>query len=211
MVTLSVYDQQGNEVDKITLDEKVFSDKINASCVYEVINQYRANQRAGLASTKTRGEVSGGGRKPWRQKGTGRARIGSTRSPLWRHGGVVFGPHPRDFSYAVNKQTREAALRQVLSAKALDGRITVIDALQNESGKTKDLIAVLKNLKLGAASRRVLLISDTFDARIRRAARNIGGLAVEPARSVHTYAVLAARNVLITRDGLQTLTKRLSA
>ena len=116
-ITLPIYNTEGKEVDSIKLDAKVFDGTINTAAIYQAINAYRANQRKGFASTKTRGEVSGGGRKPWRQKGTGRARVGSTRSPLWRHGGVVFGPHPRDFSCRLPKRIKNLALKSTLNAK----------------------------------------------------------------------------------------------
>ena len=131
MFTIPVQNTDGKEIDTLKLDEKIFSDKILNSSVYQVICGYLANQRKGLASTKTRGEVSGGGKKPWKQKGTGRARVGSIRSPLWRHGGVIFGPHPRDFSYKIPVRMKDLALKFALSEKVKENNLIVLDALNS--------------------------------------------------------------------------------
>lgn len=208
MFTLPVLNAAGKELEKISLDEKIFNDKINLSSVYQVVNQFRANQRKGLASTKTRGEVSGGGKKPWKQKGTGRARVGSTRSPLWRHGGVVFGPHPRDFSYNLQAPIKAAALRNAFCAKLLNEQVTVIDDLSIAEGKTKALVSVLKNLKADAAQGRVLVIVDKIPAVLKQAAANIKTLVLEPAAAANTYTMMTARRVIITKAALKELTKK---
>ena len=122
-ITLPIYNAAGKEVDSVKLNAKVFDGRINSEAMYQAITAYRANQRKGLAATKTRGEVSGGGKKPWKQKGTGRARVGSTRSPLWRHGGVVFGPHPRDFSYTLPDKIKAIALKSSLNAKVKENNL----------------------------------------------------------------------------------------
>ncbi|HOW42986.1 MAG TPA: 50S ribosomal protein L4 [Candidatus Omnitrophota bacterium] len=209
MFTLPVFDSNGKEINKITLDEKIFSDKIKTSPVYQVIAQYRAAQRKGLASTKTRGEVSGGGKKPWRQKGTGRARVGSTRSPLWRHGGVVFGPHPRDFSYSIPKKIKTVALKQALSAKAAENNLLIVDEVSIAASKTKELKRMLGNLKIGDGTRTVLLVVAKMENELSRAGRNLGFLNIAPAAQINTYAVLTSDAVLATNDGLNALVKRL--
>ena len=128
--TLPIYNTEGSQIDKITLDAKVFDGQVNKDAVYQTVLMHRANQRKGLASTKTRGEVSGGGKKPWKQKGTGRARVGSSRSPLWRHGGVIFGPHPRDFSYTIPDKIKKLALKSSLNAKLLENNFLVVDEIK---------------------------------------------------------------------------------
>ncbi len=142
-IILPIYNTEGKEVDTIELDGAIFSGSVNLGAIHQAISAYRANQRKGLAATKTRGEVSGGGKKPWKQKGTGRARAGSTRSPLWRHGGVVFGPHPRDFSYVLPKQIKTVALKSVIFDKLQHNNFIVIDKLQVASGKTKDAAEIM--------------------------------------------------------------------
>ncbi len=206
MFTVSVRNLEGKEVDTIKLDERVFNDKILSSSVYQVINAYRAGQRQGTAATKTRGEVSGGGKKPWKQKGTGRARVGSTRSPLWRHGGVVFGPHPRDFSFSVPRRMKNAALRFALSEKARTNALIVVDALNFAAPKTKEGAALLKNLELKG---RVLVLVEKMEPALKRALGNIGTVTLDTALNATTYDVLAANAVIITKDGLEGLTKRI--
>src|SRR5512135_3741492 len=127
--TLPVYNIEGKEVETLNLDPAVFDGTVNSAAIYQAVNAYRAAKRSGLAATKTRGEVSGGGKKPWRQKGTGRARVGSTRSPLWRHGGVVFGPHPRSFAYSVPDKIKKLALKSVLNAKVKENNVIILDTL----------------------------------------------------------------------------------
>src|SRR4030042_1787510 len=131
-VSLPIYSTTGEEIDTLKLDPAIFDGIVNKDAIYQAIVAYRANQRKGLAATKTRGEVSGGGRKPWKQKGTGRARVGSTRSPLWRHGGVVFGPHPRDYSYELPQKIRALALKSSLNAKVNNSSLIVFDSLKLE-------------------------------------------------------------------------------
>jgi large subunit ribosomal protein L4 len=209
MFDLPVKNIEGKDIETIKLDDSVFNDKIPASSVYLVINSYRANQRKGLASTKTRGEVSGGGRKPWRQKGTGRARVGSIRSPLWRHGGVIFGPHPRDFSIKLPKKIKNQALQYVLCQKVKEDNIVVIDALEIEKPKTKEMVKILTNLKIDSSSKNVLLLVDKIENNLSRVFSNIDFLKVDLVKKVHTYEVLAARKIIITKAGLKELTQRL--
>lgn len=210
MFTVSVKNSEGKEVETIKLDESVFCDKLLTSSVYQVINAYRAGQRQGSAATKTRGEVSGGGKKPWKQKGTGRARVGSTRSPLWRHGGVTFGPHPRDFSFSIPRKMKSAALKFALSEKVKTNDFVVVDNLSFEAPKTKEGISFLKKLEL-ASSARILVLVEKIDDNLKRALGNIPNIVMEPAVNAATYDILAAHKVLITTSGLKQLTKRIKA
>jgi len=211
-VKLPVYNSQGNEIETIILDKSVFDGIINASVLYEVVKGYRANQRKGLAATKTRGEVSGGGKKPWKQKGTGRARVGSTRSPLWRHGGVVFGPHPKDFSYKLTAKARNSALKSALNSKIKENRITVLDSIKTDSSKTRDMVKIFSNLKVDikkAKKDKVLLLVDKIDNALKLSLRNIDFLRSNLAKDTNVYEVFSCRNLIITKDGLSDLTKRL--
>jgi large subunit ribosomal protein L4 len=187
---------------------------LNADCLHQAIENYRANQRKGLASTKTRGEVAGGGRKPWRQKGTGRARVGSTRSPLWRHGGVVFGPHPRDFSYSLPQKIKKAALRTSLNLKLKENNFLILDEFKIEQPKTKAAIGVLSNLKLFSSKekreKRVLFLTHKLGLDLKRALKNISFLTVDLAANCHAYEVMSNQKLLITKDGLADLTSRLT-
>jgi len=209
MITIPVYNCDGKEIESIKLDEKIFSDILVTPSIYQVIKQFRANQRGGNAATKTRGEVSGGGKKPWKQKGTGRARVGSTRSPLWRHGGVVFGPHPKDFSYSLPKKIKDVALKSVLSAKAKENRFIVLDDLAIAQPKTKSMVSILRNLKIDSKCKRVLLLLSSVDQQVKRACKNIDCLTVDLATKVNTYEVLVADKVIATKSALQGLTKRI--
>jgi len=209
MITIPVYNCDGKEIESIKLDEKIFSDILVTPSIYQVIKQFRANQRGGNAATKTRGEVSGGGKKPWKQKGTGRARVGSTRSPLWRHGGVVFGPHPKDFSYSIPKKIKDVALKSVLSAKAKENRFIVLDDLAIAQPKTKSMVSILRNLKIDSKCKRVLLLLSSVDQQVKRACNNIDCLTVDLATKVNTYEVLVADKVIATKSALQGLTKRI--
>lgn len=210
--TLPIYNSEGKEVDSIKLNAQVFDGSVNTAAIYQSINAYRANQRKGLAATKTRGEVSGGGKKPWKQKGTGRARVGSIRSPLWRHGGVVFGPHPRDFSYRLPQKIKNLALKSSLNIKVRDNNLIVIDDLKAGAPKTKDVCKIFSNLKIDAKkakSNKVLLLLDKFENNLEMALNNIGFLSVNLAKDTHTYEVMGHEKLLITKEGLTTLINRL--
>ena len=213
MFTLPVYNCEGKEVDKIELNAKVFDGVLNSDCLYQAIEGYKANQRKGLASTKTRGEVSGGGKKPWKQKGTGRARVGSTRSPLWRHGGVVFGPHPRDFGYDVPQKIKAGALRTSLNAKLKENNLIVLDELTLAAAKTKAAVKIFTNLNLFSAKvkkiKKVLFLTDKVSLDAKKALKNIDFLTVDLARDCHAYEVMNNQKVLITKAGLADLTARL--
>ncbi|MFA5287569.1 MAG: 50S ribosomal protein L4 [Candidatus Omnitrophota bacterium] len=212
-ITLPIYSAEGKEVDSVKLNHSVFDGVINEAAIYQAINAYRANQRKGLAATKTRGEVSGGGKKPWKQKGTGRARVGSTRSPLWRHGGVVFGPHPRDFSYVIPSKIRVLALKSSLNAKVKDSNLIVLDDFKMDKPKVKDALKVFSNLKLNNKKPdnklKVLLLVDKVSNVLRLALRNIDFLEFNIAQDTNVYEVMTNKKVVITKDGLTQLTNRL--
>ena len=213
MFTLPVYDSQGKEIDTIKLDPTVFDGSQNIDCLHQAIQGYRANQRKGLAATKTRGEVSGGGKKPWKQKGTGRARVGSTRSPLWRHGGVVFGPHPRDFSYEIPRKIKTLALKTSLNAKLNENNLIVLDEFKVDAPKTKQAVKVLASLKLFSEkekkSKKILFLTHKLDAQLKQALKNISFLTVDLASDCHAYEVMNNKKLLITKAGLLDLTERL--
>jgi large subunit ribosomal protein L4 len=211
-ITLPIYNTEGKEIDTVKLNSTVFDGVINTDAIYQAVNAYRANQRKGLASTKTRGEVSGGGRKPWKQKGTGRARVGSTRSPLWRHGGVVFGPHPRDFSFNLPQKIKALALRSALNAKIKDKGLIVLDDLKLAGPKTKEASKIFFNLKVADKKRgrnSVLVLVDKMEKNAQMALGNLSFLDLALAIEAHVYQVLSHKKIIITKDGLNTLTNRL--
>jgi len=176
MIEVEIKNRNNATVGNIKLNDKVFSVPINGPLLHDVVVNYLANQRQGTHATKTKGLVSGGGKKPWKQKHTGRARAGSIRSPLWRGGGIVFGPQPRDYSYNLPKKAKRLALKTALSLKMSDGAITIIDGLSMDKPKTKEIIATLKNL--GLEGEKVLIITPENDKIITLSARNIPGVKV---------------------------------
>jgi large subunit ribosomal protein L4 len=212
-ITLPIYSSEGKEVGSVKLDTSVFDGSVNTASIYRAVNAYRANQRKGLASTKTRGEVSGGGKKPWKQKGTGRARVGSTRSPLWRHGGVIFGPHPRDFYSKLPRKIKALALKSSLNAKVRENNLVVLENISVSLSKTKEAVKVFSNLKLNPVKDkkgwRLLLLLDKMDNNLDIALRNIGFLNVNTAGNTHAYEVMSHRKLVITKQGLAQLMDRL--
>jgi large subunit ribosomal protein L4 len=208
--TLPVYNVEGKEVESLDLDPAVFDGTVNLAAIYQAVNAYRAANRSGLAATKTRGEVSGGGKKPWRQKGTGRARVGSTRSPLWRHGGVVFGPHPRDFSYSIPDKIKKLALKSALNAKVKENNFIILDTVSLSQPKTKEAAKIFTNLKIKPVRENyVLMLLNAKDAKLERALRNLDFLDVNLAGMANAYDVLAHNKLITTKDGLQQLVARL--
>ncbi len=212
-LTLPIYNTEGKEVDSVKLNSTVFDGTVNTDALYQAVTAYRAGQRKGLAATKTRGEVSGGGVKPWRQKGTGRARVGSIRSPLWRHGGVIFGPHPRSYCYRLPKKIKSLALKSSLNAKAKEGNIMVLEELKLAGPKTKEAAKIFSKLKLGSSDSKknfsVLLLLDKIDKNTKLALRNIEFLGIDLARDTHTYEVLTHHKLIVTKNALNELTNRL--
>ena len=206
MPELSVVDTQGKKSKSIDLPKEQFGVHVHDAVIHQAIVMYQANTRQGNAATKDRAAVSGGGKKPWRQKGTGRARAGSSRSPLWKKGGITFGPVPRDFSVAVPKKVRAAALRESLNAKFLSNEIICIDKVEITSGKTKDFAKILENLKVNG---KVLALLDGSDAKTFLASRNIARLTLNRASDVNARDILSNKNLLLTKTALETLLKRI--
>ena len=196
MPKLDVFNQTGKKVTQATLSDDVFGIEPNQQVLFDVIKAQRAAMRQGTHSVKNRGEVRGGGRKPWRQKGTGRARQGSIRSPQWRGGGVVFGPTPRDYSFKVNRKVRRLALRSALSAKVADKALVLLDALTMEEIKTKSMESVLTQLGL---SGKVLIVLDQMDENVLLSARNIPGVLVTTADQASVYELMNSKTLLMTQ------------
>ncbi|MFH1199276.1 MAG: 50S ribosomal protein L4 [Candidatus Omnitrophota bacterium] len=213
MTKLPVYNFEGKEVETIELDKEAFNGEVNTAALHQAITAFRANQRCGLASTKTRGEVSGGGKKPWKQKGTGRARVGSTRSPLWRHGGVVFGPHPRDFSVRIPEKIKAVALRSSLNAKVNENNLIIIDDFIISSTKTKEVVKLFTNLKVNPKKTnrisKILLLLDNVDNNAKLSLRNIDFLKFNSSKDANAYETLIAHKIIVTKKGLEELTKRI--
>ena len=210
-INLPIYNTEGRQVEQAKLDHLVFDGKINTDAMHQAVNAYRANQRKGLAATKTRGEVSGGGKKPWKQKGTGRARVGSIRSPLWRHGGVVFGPHPRDFSYSLSDKLKNLALKSSLNAKLKENKFIILDDFALNTPKTKDAAKLFLNLKVKSNKKQpsILLLLAKRGDNLGRALGNLSFLKVNIAKDTNVYEVLAHDRLIITKEGLAQLTGRL--
>ena len=200
MENLSVLNIKGENVGKISLNELVWGIEPNDAVLYDAITLARNNSRQGTADTKTRSEVSGGGRKPWRQKGTGRARQGSTRAPHWPGGGVVFGPTPRSYAKKMNKKERRLALKSALSYKVIESELIVIDNFNMETNKTKEALKALENLK---ATKKVLLVVDELTDNIILATRNIKEVVLLEASEINTYDVIAADNMIITENAVK--------
>lgn len=200
MASIKVKNQTGKEVDTITLDDSVFGVEFNEALVHQVVVAQLNNARQGTKSTLTRTEVRGGGIKPWRQKGTGRARQGSIRSPQWTGGGVVFAPKPRDFSQKVNKQMKVGALCSALSNKVADEALTVVDKITLETAKTKEMVAVLKALGI---EKRVLLVVTDADEAVVRATNNIPTVTTINSSLINVYDVMANEKLVMTLDAVK--------
>lgn len=205
MSKVAVLDIKGNEKEDIDLSD-VLEGRVNTEVLHQAIVMYQASLRQGNASTKERGYVSGGGKKPFRQKGTGRARAGSSRSPLWHGGGIVFGPHPRDFGYTLPKKIKKVALRESLKAKLSDNNLYCIDDLTGPLAKTKEFVEILKNLKLTG---RTLAVLDGSDESITRVSRNIPRLILMRSQDINAYDILKNKNILVTKTALQNLRDRI--
>ncbi|MEO0087356.1 MAG: 50S ribosomal protein L4 [candidate division WOR-3 bacterium] len=188
---------------EIEIPEEIFGCEVNQGLIWEAVTNYLNNQRQGTACTKTRGEVRGGGRKPWPQKHTGRARHGSIRSPIWRKGGIVFGPKPRDYYYSLPKKKKRLALLSALSARYQDKAVLFLENFTLEQPKTKLIYNILKNLKMNGEN--VLLVVKKMDQNIKLASRNIPNLTLMPANSLNAYEVLVNDKILFTESGLEGL------
>lgn len=196
---------EGKVKGEIEIPQEIFACEINQGLIWEVVTNYLNNQRQGTASTKTRGEVRGGGRKPWPQKHTGRARHGSIRSPIWRKGGVVFGPKPRDYYYSLPKKKKRLALLSALSARYQDKEVLFLEDFNLNEPKTKLMYNILKNLKINGE--KVLLIVKDMERNIKLASRNISNLTLMPANSLNAYEVLINNKIIFTESGLEELKK----
>lgn len=200
MPKVTVFDVQGNEVGELELSEEVFGVPVNEALLHQAVVRHLANQRQGTVATKTRGDVSGGGRKPWRQKGTGRARHGSIRSPIWVGGGVTFGPQPRDYRQRLPKKARRAALRSALSGKVAAGQFVVVDQLAFDQPKTKEMVSILANLN--ARDDKALVVTEDVDRNVVLSARNIPGVGTSRAGDLNVYDVLVHGKLIVTKDAV---------
>jgi large subunit ribosomal protein L4 len=198
MANVAVYNMEGKEVGKMDLNDAVFGVEINEHLVHMAVVQNLANKRQGTQKAKTRAEVSGGGRKPWRQKGTGHARQGSIRAPQWKGGGVVFAPVPRDYSFKMNKKEKRAALKSVLTSKVQDNKLIVLDELKLDEIKTKDFKKVMDNLKVEKA---MVVIADQ-DEKVILSARNLPKVDTAVAENINVYDVLKGDTLVLTKDAV---------
>ena len=199
MSTIKVVSMTGAEVGSVELNDAIFGIEPNMSVVHEVVKNHLANCRQGTQSALTRAEVSGGGRKPWRQKGTGRARQGSTRAPQWTHGGIVFAPKPRSYSYVLNKKVKRLALKSVLSAKAAQGEIVVVDKIALDAIKTKDFRSFLSAVK---ADGKAAVITPEVNEVVVKSARNLPGVTTALAKLINVYDLLNAKTLVIDKEAL---------
>ena len=199
MANVKVYDMNGQPVSDLELNDAVFGIEPNAVVMHAAVVNYLANQRQGTQSTLTRTEVSGGGKKPWRQKGTGHARQGSTRSPQWRHGGVALGPKPRSYSYSLNKKVKRLALLSALSSKVADEDIVVLDEIKTDEFKTKTIVNMLKALKV---DEKALIVLDTNDKKVIKSAANIPGIKTTQYNTLNVYDILNYNKFIIVKDAV---------
>ncbi len=198
MANVSVYNMEGKEVGTIELNDAVFGVEVNEHLVHMAVVQQLANNRQGTQKAKTRSEVSGGGRKPWRQKGTGHARQGSTRSPQWTGGGVVFAPVPRDYSFKLNKKEKRAALKSALTSKVQDSKLIVVDELKFDEIKTKNFVNVMNNLKVEKG----LVVIAENDANVVMSAKNVASVDTTLVNTINVYDIMKAKTVVLTKDAV---------
>lgn len=207
MEKLQVLNTKGEKVSDIKLNKEIWGIEPNDAVLYDALRLARNNFRQGTADTKTRSEVSGGGRKPWRQKGTGRARQGSIRAPQWRGGGTVFGPTPRKYGFKLNKKVARLALRSALSCKVADNEFVVLDKIGFAAPKTKDMIKVLENLNVKG---KTLLVMDEIDENVRLSARNIPGVMVLDSHGINVYDILNSNNMIVTEAAVRVIEEGLA-
>lgn len=199
MADVKVYNMSGAEVGTMSLNDDIFGIDVNEHAMHLAVVQYLANQRQGTQSAKTRAEVRGGGRKPWRQKGTGRARQGSIRSPQWTGGGVVFAPKPRDYSFKLNKKFKRVALKSALTTKAVENKIIVLDELTLEAVKTKEMAKVLTNINAGKA----LIVMDGSNKNVMLSARNIPEVKTAAVNTINVYDILKYNTLVLTKEAVE--------
>ena len=202
MPKIDVYDINGKKVKELELNEAVFGIEPNEAVVHSVLVNFLANQRQGTQSTKTRSEVSGGGRKPWRQKGTGRARQGSIRAPQWIKGGIALGPKPRSYKYTVNKKERQLAVKSVLSSKVLENELVVVDSLPLKEIKTKEMVKALSNLKVEG---KALVMLPEKNEKVQKSVRNIKGVKTTLVETINVYDLLKYNKLVVTEDTVKKL------
>ncbi len=204
MSTVDIYNIKNEKVGEIGLNEKVFDLEVKEYLLHDVVRMQRAAKRAGTACTKTRVEVRGGGAKPWRQKGTGRARAGTRRSPLWRGGGVTFGPKPRDFSFKLNKKVKKQALAMAMSARLQEGNLVVLDDITMDAIKTKDFVGIMNTLDIDNC----LIVIDGSNDNLEKSSRNVNGFKVLPAEGVNVYDILLHKKLMLVQPVIESLEKR---
>ena len=202
MPNVKVFDMAGKEVGEIALSDVIFGAEVNGAVLHAAVRAYLMNQRQGTQSTLTRTEVSGGGKKPWRQKGTGRARQGSTRAPQWTHGGVALGPKPRDYRLSMNKKTRKVALYSALSAKVASGDLIIVDSIKTEGYSTKTMASMLTALN---ATRKALVVLPAVESTVIKSCANIPGVVTTQFNTVNVYDVLNADKLIIAKDAVAKL------
>lgn len=202
MPNIDVYDIEGKKVKKVELNETIFGIEPNEEIVHSVLINFLANQRQGTQNTKTRSEVSGGGKKPWRQKGTGRARQGSTRAPQWIKGGIALGPRPRSYKYTVNKKERQLAIKSILSSKVLDKDLVVVDKLPLKDIKTKEMVKALTNLKVEG---KTLIMLPEKNEQVQKSARNIENVKTTLVGTINVYDLLKYNKLVVTLDTIKKL------
>lgn len=202
MPKVALYNISGDQIGELELNKEIFGTEVNKTAIHEVVVNYLANQRQGTQSTKTRAEVRGGGIKPWRQKGTGRARQGSIRSPQWIHGGIALGPKPRDYRASINKKLRRIALKSALSSKVYDNEIIVLDSLSLDAIKTKEMAKILSNL---AVDTKALIVLPEVNENVIKSARNIQGIKTTLVTTLNVYDIIAHDKFIIVKDAIDKL------
>lgn len=208
MKQLEIYNQKGEKAGIFDLPREIFGVKLNSDLVHQVMVSQMSNKRSGTAHTKTRGEVSGGGKKPWRQKGTGRARHGSIRSPLWRHGGTTFGPrNEKNYKKKIDKKAKRKALFMVLSQKAEDNEIFIVDSLELSVPKTKEMFNLIKNVVKNQQNKSLLVAAPSNDQNVMRAAANLKNVLFLNAANLNVLDLLSKKNILLTPDSVETIKK----
>lgn len=207
MSTVSVVNTKNEKVGEVELNDGLFNLEVKEYLLHDVVRMQRAARRAGTASTKTRVEVRGGGAKPWRQKGTGRARAGTNNSPIWRGGGVTFGPKPRDYSFKLNRKVRKQALSMAISARLQEGNLVVIDSFSLDQIKTKEFVNIMKNLEVENG----LIVDNCNNENLNKSARNVNGFRVLPADGLNVYDILLHKKLILVQTEIENLEKRLTA
>ena len=200
MLQVPVVDTNNNKIGDISLNEKIFGQPVNEALLHEAVSMALNNRRQGTHATKTRSFVSGGGKKPWKQKGAGRARSGSSRSPVWRGGGIVFGPHPRDYSYSIPRKKSRLALYSALSSKLKENNLVILESFGVTNGKTKEIVSLLRRLNLSEST---LIVCDGENTSVYIGGRNLEGVLVMDVKEINVYDLLKYKNLIITKDDIE--------